>query len=177
MTAVQVGSLSDAQLIRIQELLGREPRGLLALEKSDEQGEPAVLRVAPLVDNKPFPTLFWLIHPGLCYWLDGLEAKGVISELQADVDRSFELQEQMADYHRWYIQERWNSATPDIVRAIDKLGFREALDKKGVGGLGSYTRVRCLHTWYGAHLVRSNPVGEWLDAHPEHAYHLAKFPG
>jgi len=162
--------LSEQQLARIAELLGRQPRGLLALESIDDQGEPAVLRVAPLVDSKPFPTLFWLIHPAICYWLDGLEANGVIGELQALVDSNNNLQQALEDYHHWYIAERWESASVAITTQIDKLGYKQALETKGVGGLGSYGRIRCLHTWYGAHLVKPNAVGAWLDGHPEYAF-------
>lgn len=162
------------QIARVKALLGREPRGLLAIEVFDRRSEPAVLRVAPLVDNKPFPTLFWLVHPEICYWLDGLEAKGVISELQAEVDRSEGFKAAMVDYHHWYIKERWASAEDELVDRIKELGYEPALNKKGVGGLGDYARVRCLHTWYGAHLVRPNPVGEWLDAHSEYAYQPTK---
>lgn len=163
-------NISASQLARVESLLGREPRGLLTIEIFDNDGEPAVLRVAPLVDNKPFPTLFWLVHPDICYWLDGLEAKGVISELQSEIDHSELIREAMDQYHRWYIKERWASADNELVEKIKNLGYESALNQKGVGGLGDYARVRCLHTWYGAHLVKANPVGDWLDKHSEYAF-------
>lgn len=158
-----VSELSTQEVARVATLLQRPARGLLAIECADKKGEPAVLRVAPLVDQKPFPTLFWLVHPDICYWLDGLEANGVIAQLQLVVDENVELQQELTHYHHWYIAERWRSATPELIDEIVVLGYRSALDAKGVGGLGDYTRIRCLHTWYGAHLVRSNPVGRWLD--------------
>lgn len=158
-----VNKLSVEEVARVATLLQRPARGLLAIECADNKGEPAVLRVAPLVDQKPFPTLFWLVHPDICYWLDGLEASGFIAQLQSLVDASDALQQELSDYHHWYIAERWRSATPELTDEIDRLGYRAALDTKGVGGLGDYQRIRCLHTWYGAHLVKPNPVGQWLD--------------
>ena len=52
---------------RVAALLGREPRGLEEIIVAGEGAEPVVIRVASLVDNKPFPTLFWLVDPALCY--------------------------------------------------------------------------------------------------------------
>jgi hypothetical protein len=43
------------------------------------------------------------------------------------------------------------------------LGFGGVLASKGVGGIGDFTRIRCLHTWYAAHLVVPNTVGRLLD--------------
>ena len=65
------GVSSDDRLL-ITELLGREPRGLAAVQVRNAKGEPSVIRVESLVDQKPFPTLFWLIDKELNYWLDGL---------------------------------------------------------------------------------------------------------
>ena len=45
------------QLARVAVLLGREPRGLRAIPVADAHGEPLVIRVASVVDEKPFPTL------------------------------------------------------------------------------------------------------------------------
>ncbi len=168
--AVYKNDLTQSQLTQIANLLGREPRGLVSVEAFGVDGDPAVLRVEPLVGDKPFPTLFWLIHPVICYWLDRLEANGVIGELQAEVDRNLPMQEKMGDYHRWYISERWRSASSTLQEKISQLGYREALEQKGVGGLGNYGRIRCLHTWYGAHIVKPNPVGEWLDTHPYYQF-------
>lgn len=165
--SAEMASISPQELERVEKLLGRRPRGLLDIALFDQKGEPAVLRVAPLVDGKPFPTLFWLVHPQLNYWLDGLEASGVIAKLQADIDAGTVSVTELAHYHHWYVEERWQSAPESLQAEICRLGYREVLEKKGVGGLGDFTRVRCLHTWYGAHLIKANPVGKWLDSHEE----------
>jgi len=47
----------------ITDALDREPRGLREIAGWNEAGQPAVIRVAPVVDGKPFPTLYWLIDP------------------------------------------------------------------------------------------------------------------
>ncbi len=50
---------------RVAALLGRDPRGLEAIAVAAADGSPMVIRVASLVDDTPFPTLFWLVDPGL----------------------------------------------------------------------------------------------------------------
>jgi len=113
----------------ITQLLGREPRGLEAVAKRDVTGVPMVIRVAPLVSNKPFPTLLWLIDKRLNYAIDTVEAS--ISSEQADI--------------------------------IASLGFTGVLADRGIGGIADFQRIRCLHTYYAAHLVRPNVVGRMLD--------------
>ena len=91
---------------RIAALLGREPRGLEDVPVVSDSGEPMVIRVASLVDDKPFPTLFWLVDPDLSYRIDGEEATGLIARLQLQIDEDPQLQEQMAADHSRYIQMR-----------------------------------------------------------------------
>ena len=78
--------LTDEIVGQVTDLLGRNPRGLRAVEVVNDAGEPSVIRVASVVDYKPFPTLFWLIDRTLCYRIDQLEASGLIRILQDQVD-------------------------------------------------------------------------------------------
>jgi len=53
---------------------------------------------------------------------------------------------------------------PALIRLrLQELGFADALVNKGIGGIADFTSIRCLHTWYGAHLVVANTVGGLLD--------------
>jgi hypothetical protein len=42
-------------------------------------------------------------------------------------------------------------------------GMLSALDARGIGGIAEPDRIRCLHTWYAAHLVRPNTIGGLVD--------------
>jgi hypothetical protein len=84
-----------AQRARITTLLGREPRGLRAVAVADADGEPLVIRVASVVDETPFPTLYWLIGRELSLRIDRLEAAGWIARLQARVNGSESLRQTM----------------------------------------------------------------------------------
>lgn len=155
--------ISPDKLARIKDLLGREPRGLEDVVVEGEGGEPVVIRVASLVDNKPFPTLFWLVEARLCYRIDQLEASGVISKLQQRIDGDRGLRSSMVEDHRAHITLRRNYMSQDDYRRLQELGYDDVLASKGIGGIADFSRIRCLHTWYAAHLVVPNTVGALVD--------------
>ena len=157
--------ISEQDRVAVAQLLGREPRGLEDIPVRGADGAPQVIRVASLVDDKPFPTLFWLVDPALNYRIDGEEASGLIARLQARIDADDALQTAMADDHRRHIALRESYMDAQLRVRIDELGFSTVFADKGIGGIADFTRIRCLHTWYAAHLVASNTVGRLLDAH------------
>lgn len=161
---MSISSAIDAAVItQVAELLGREPRGLEAVEVVDAKGQPSVIRVASLVDDKPFPTMFWLVDKALSYQIDQLEAGGLIANLQAEIDASEDLKAAMIADHQQFIQMRDANMTKEIkVRLVEK-NYYEALQKRGIGGIANFVRIRCLHTYYASHLVRANTIGTWLD--------------
>ena len=148
---------------QVAELLGREPRGLRAIPVTNARGEPMVIQVASLVDEKPFPTLFWLIDPELNYRIDQLEAASHIARLQACVDADPELRSSMAEDHRAHIALREQLMSREDRARIHELGFSDSLAKRGIGGIANPARIRCLHTWYAAHLVVPNTIGRLVD--------------
>jgi hypothetical protein len=147
----------------IAERLGRPPRGLRAVAVADTAGRPMVIRVASLVEDRPFPTLFWLIDPELNYRIDRAEAAGVIAELQGEVDADPALRAAMADDHRRHIALRESYLTRRERALLESRGQWQALAERGIGGIADFTRIRCLHTWYAAHLVQANTVGTLLE--------------
>ena len=156
-------NISESQRQQITVLLGREPRGLEAIAVSDSQGQPMVIRVASLVEDKPFPTLFWLVDKDLSYRIDQLEAGGLIKQFQQRIDTDSQLQGSMKEDHARYIQLREQYMSDAVRERLDVLGYSGVFTSKGVGGISGETRIRCLHTWYGAHLVVPNTIGRMLD--------------
>jgi len=148
---------------KVARLIGRQPRGLEEIAVWSASGEPVVIRVCSLVDDKPFPTLFWLVDPALTYRIDQLEASGMIQQLQQRIDADLTLQASMQADHDAHIALRERYMTPAVRRRLQELGFSDALANRGIGGIANFTRIRCLHTWYGAHLVAPNTVGTMLD--------------
>ena len=151
------------QRARVAALLGREPRGLREIPVADARGEPLVIRVASVVDDKPFPTLYWLVGAELCLRIDRLEAAGWIARLQDRVDASMTLQQAMQDDHARHREERSRFLSDAERQLLSEKGMRAALDERGIGGISEPTRIRCLHTWYAAHLVTPNTIGQLVD--------------
>ena len=143
--------------------LGREPRGLRAIAAWSADGKPAVIQVAPLVDGKPFPTVFWLVDPATTLAIDRLEAAGTIAYLQAQVDASVELQRAMEVDHRRHRARRASTMTSSEQQVLVDSGMIRAFEQRGVGGIQDPGRIRCLHAWYAAHWVEPNTIGQLVD--------------
>ena len=156
-------TLTPAVIAQVANFLGREPRGLEEVAVAHPDGQPMVIRVASLVDDKPFPTLFWLIDPALCYRIDQVEAVGLIKQFQRQIDQDPELQSRMRIDHQAHTKLRQGYMTDSIRQRLVELNFEEVFTSKGIGGIADFTRIRCLHTWYAAHLVVPNTVGCLLD--------------
>lgn len=165
MTAKEGQQIAEPVLRLIEERLGRRPRGLRAVAVSDASGAPMVIRVASLVDGQPFPTLFWLIDPDLNLRIDRAEAAGLIATLQQRVAGDSDLRRAMAEDHRAHIALRLSYIPAGERRVLEQRGLWAAVAERGIGGIADFTRIRCLHTWYAAHLVVPNSIGRALDHH------------
>ena len=166
--------ITPEQLDQVTRLLGREPRGLREIAVFSGTGDPAVIRVASLVDDKPFPTLYWLIDPELCLRLDRMEASGCIAQLQREVDNSPELRASMLTDHRNHQHTRDQFLSASERQFLSDEGMLDALDQRGIGGIAEPDRIRCLHTWYAAHLVTPNCIGRRLEAMWANGEYLAQ---
>ncbi len=157
--------LCDKTIAEVAKLIGREPRGLKSVEVFNDSGEPSVIRVSSLVDQKPFPTLFWLVDKSLVYKIDQFEAFGLINTLQQRVNLDASLREAMWRDNHNHIILRESYMTDAELTQLNAMGYLEMLRKRGIGGISNRSRVRCLHSWYAAHLVKGNTIGAMLDQH------------
>jgi hypothetical protein len=149
----------------LEQQLGRPPRGVRAIERFCPAGHPQVIRVYPLIDAKPFPTLFWLSCPSLVQQISRLEYRGVITTLEQLIqdDASFR-----ADYHknhRAYVQERWEQLSPEDCLWVQTQGLRSAFLTRGIGGLQDWNQVKCLHMHFAHHRARESVIGRWIEEH------------
>ena len=67
--------------------------------------------------------------------------------------------------HEAHIRLRDSYLAEDDRGALQAAGFADVLQERGIGGIADFTRIRCLHTWYAAHLVVPNSIGGLLDRH------------
>lgn len=148
----------------LREQLGREPRGVRAVEARCPVGHPQVIRVYPLVEGEPFPTLFWLTCPSLVGQISQLEHRGTIAELEATLARDANLRRRYEDDHRAYIAERWHELSERDRRWVEAQGLSDAFLERGIGGIRHWSSVKCLHLHYAHHRARANVLGAWIDA-------------
>ena len=113
---------------------------------SDEHGDPLVIRVASVVDGKPFPTLYWLLGEAICLRIDRLEAAGWIAALQQRVDDSENLRQAMLEDHDRHRRERDGFLSVDERAYLTAQGMLSALDAR--------------HWWYRR--ARSYPLSAHL---------------
>jgi hypothetical protein len=70
----------------------------------------------------------------------------------------------LAQDHQNYIDLRKQLMPPEHRAELQSLGYMETLDKRGIGGIENFTRIRCLHTYYAAHLIQPNTIGAMIEA-------------
>lgn len=141
---------TPAQRIRVAELLGREPEGEFEIVVTDAQGDPVVIRNAPLLsDGRPMPTLYWLVGAELRRAVGRLESSGGVRRAEQAVDAA-----ELSAAHARYAAER------DAAIAGAGAGPRPS------GGVGGTRRgVKCLHAHYAWYLAGGDdPVGRWVAA-------------
>jgi len=137
----------DRDTVRLTTLLGRPPRGAFEVAVRDGDGDPVVIRNAPLLDDgTPMPTRYWLVGSDLRRRVDHLEAAGGVRRAEAEVPVPL-----VADAHRRAGLER-DAAIPE--------GWDGPRPSGGVGG--TRQGVKCLHAHLAWHLAGGDdPVGRW----------------
>lgn len=151
----------DLQALEVQ--LRRPPRGVRAVERRCPVGHPQVVRVYPLIDGEPFPTLFWLTCGDLIVKLTRLEYQGVIDKLQRRILENPAFRARYHRDHHEYVEERWAELSDRDRRWVEERRLTSALRERGIGGLQDWSSVKCLHMHYAHHLARNNLIGEWLE--------------
>jgi hypothetical protein len=132
---------------RVRDLLGREPRGPFDVVVRDADGDPVVIRNAPVLDDgTPMPTRYWLVGPREVLAVSRLESAGGVRRAEAEIDGAA-----IEEAHRRYAAER------DAA-----LGAHDGpAPSGGVGGTAH--GVKCLHAHYAWFLAGGDdPVGRWV---------------
>lgn len=138
----------DLEIMKIQ--LGRPMRDVVGVAARCVCGAPTVVATKPrLADGSPFPTFYYLTHPGATAALSTLEANGFMVTEQSKIADDPEFAAAYARAHESYIADR------------DRHGHVEEIDGISAGGMP--TRVKCLHALAAHSLAVGpgvNPVGD-----------------
>lgn len=143
-------SVAPEDIETLHAQLGRVPRGVVAVAARCVCGNPTVVKTAPrLPDGTPFPTLYYLTHPGAVAATSTLEATGAMRPMQ---DRLGEDEQLAASYraaHESYLEERY------AIEDVEEI--------HGISAGGMPDRVKCLHVLVGHALAAGpgvNPLGD-----------------
>jgi hypothetical protein len=147
----------DIEVVSSQ--LGRQARDIVAIAARCACGNPTVVQTAPrLGDGTPFPTTYYLTHPGATAALSTLEASGLMAELQQRLSDEPELAAAYLKAHEAYLADR---------AELEK-STGEVAEIDGISAGGMPVRVKCLHALAGHALAAGpgvNPIGDLaLDA-------------
>ena len=156
-------SISEEQIAIIQQQLGRQPRGLVNIAVQSPTGVPLVLKMRSLVNDKPFPTLYWLCSKDLCKAIGQIEGKGWVKTIEARLEEDDELRCHYLKDQQRYVSSRWQAMHPDDRQRIEELKMTALFDQYGIGGINHWEKVRCLHMQYAHHLVEGNCIGALMD--------------
>ena len=147
---VENPGVSPEDLAAMAAQLGREVRGVVEVAHRCNCGKPDVVKTLPrLPDGTPFPTTYYLTCPRLTGLIGGLEADGVMRDMEAELASNRELAHAYQSAHEAYLADR------------AELG--EVAEIEGISAGGMPTRVKCLHVLVGHSLAKGpgvNPLGD-----------------
>ena len=148
--------ISDKDLKLISAQLERFPKNVLEVSQRCSYGFPVVIKSKPILEGKPFPTIYWLSCPFLRYKISQLETEGYIpkyEKLLASSPRLLSLQ----------VRAHLRAQKEAIELAGEKGWIRERLSSGGMGGISNFSHIECLHLHVAYHLGGiENPVGKMV---------------
>lgn len=148
---------SDDDLAVMREQLGRPMRGVVGIAARCVCGNPTVVATEPRLPasgaqntpGEPFPTFYYLTHPGATAAMSALEATQVMRELSDLLAADDEVAAAYQQAHEAYLSDR----------AV----YGEVEEIAGISAGGMPTRVKCLHA-LAAHALAAgpgvNPIGD-----------------
>jgi uncharacterized protein len=150
MTSAVLPPATDRDLAVLHQQLGRPARDVVGIAARCVCGNPTVVATAPrLSDGTPFPTFYYLTHPGATAAMSHLEADHVMREFSDELDADEELQAAYQRAHEAYLRDRAVYGEPEEIA--------------GISAGGMPTRVKCLHALAGHALAAGpgvNPIGD-----------------
>jgi hypothetical protein len=156
--------ITEQDLQKSLELLGREPRTPFMVKTRCPDGSPQVLLADPVFKEdgiwKPFPTFLWLVCPEMKLKAAHLEQDGLIRTFSARLldDQSF--REEFIDGQRQISQIRMKMAQEILGEEIPE-HIQMILEKTTIAGSIDISGVKCLHAQLAQELAfGNNPIGK-----------------
>ena len=141
---------TDRDLSIVSAQLGRPVRDVVAVAARCVCGAPTVVSTRPrLTDGTPFPTFYYLTHPGATAAVSELEAEHVMDEFTMLLNSDETVRASYERAHVAYLADR------EVHGAVDEIA--------GISAGGMPTRVKCLHSLVAHALAVGpgvNPIGD-----------------
>ena len=136
---------TDLDEAQVREQIGRDVRGRWGVAHRCHLGLPTVIENHPLVEGRPFPTLFWLTCPLLVKRISRQEAAGRMAALNERLGSDEALHDRLA-------------AAVDALRA--RRDAHAEIEDSGSPPGGGPDRVKCLHAHAAQELAGlPDPIG------------------
>ncbi|WP_423923014.1 DUF501 domain-containing protein [Frigoribacterium sp. 2-23] len=150
MTTPPFEPVTDDDIRIVTAQLGRPARDVIGIPARCVCGNPTVVATKPrLSDGTPFPTLYYLCHPGATAAISTLEATGVMVEFTDLLASDPDLRHRYGLAHEAYL--------------ADREGIEHVPEVAHVTAGGMPERVKCLHALAGHALAAGpgvNPIGD-----------------
>lgn len=140
----------------VQKQLGRDIMNPFRVVKKCKWGYPQCIESVPVFEGKPFPTLYWLTCPLLLREVGRLEEKGMVKSFEQKLNEEPEFFKQYMMAH----EETRQRKEKLIENMVLENWQRDAVLKRGIGGIRNMGSVKCLHLHLANFLGSvNNPVG------------------
>jgi len=156
--------LSEKDFEIVTKQLGRKPIGALEVTARDASSEPVVIKVDPLAEGKPFPSMYWLTGPRVHKAIADVERTAWIKDLEHRIiPEAAEMLARLKNDNERYREMRWQLFQELHGNENIQESYLKVIRESGIGGIQDFSRVRCLHMHYAFHLAHGGLVGELLD--------------
>ncbi len=150
-------SLSEEDIKIVSHQLGRTPKNIIQIARRCSYGFPVVIESSPVLEGKPFPTIYWLTCPYLRYQVSRLESNGGVARFEGLLSKSPKL---YAEYVEAHLKSK-EKAVELAQNAPNSVLKR--LSKCGMGGIEDFEHIKCLHMHVAYHIGGiKNPVGRMI---------------
>ena len=152
-------SINSYDLSILKDQLGHLPDGALRVVSRNQTNNPSVILVDPLINKKPFPTIFWLTCPILKKQISHLEKDGLIKHLEKNKSLIKQTYKSHLRYQALRIQllnkrhPDWKNLSPSKI---------DILKNTGIGGIKNFSYIKCFHLHYAHFLADANPIGQYI---------------
>ncbi|MFF2494700.1 DUF501 domain-containing protein [Agromyces sp. NPDC058064] len=150
MTRPPFETVTERDLAIVSAQLGRPARNVVGIAARCVCGAPTVVATSPrLADGTPFPTFYYLSHPGATAAMSFLEAAQLMVECTELLASDDEVRAAYEQAHREYL--------------ADRALFGDVPEVDGISAGGMPTRVKCLHALAAQSLAAGpglNPIGD-----------------